>query len=97
VRKYPLKIEKQKKLYIFYLEIKMPSEKRTLANEPASRFTRGRQARITWENTPWSLDDRDLRNLLDYLGNSTDPWERSLIPLVEADAVERLRLGKKMN
>lgn len=66
-----------------------------VTNEPIAKRTRAKQARITWENTPWHVDDRDLKDLLAYLLLSTDPWERSLIPAVEKDAIERLRLRNK--
>jgi len=64
-------------------------------NEPIAKRTRAKQARITWENTPWGVDDRDLKDLLSYLLLSNDPWERSLIPAVEKDAIERLRIRNK--
>jgi hypothetical protein len=63
--------------------------------EPIAKRTRGKQARITWENTPWHVDDRDIKDLLDYLNNSEDEWERSLIPAVEKDAIERVQLRRK--
>lgn len=66
-----------------------------VSNEPIAKRTRGKQARITWENTPWHIDDRDIQDLLAYLLLSNDPWERSLIPAVEKDAIERQRLRNK--
>jgi hypothetical protein len=67
----------------------------TLPDEPIAKRTRGKQARITWENTPWGVADRDLKDLLEFLHASNDPWERSLIPAVEKDAIERLSLRNK--
>jgi len=58
-------------------------------NEPVAKRTRAQKARITWENTPWHVDDRDLKDLLAFLLLSDDPWERSLIPAVEKDAIDR--------
>lgn len=46
-------------------------------------------AKATWENTPWHIADADLADLLDFLNKSDDPWERSLIPAVEKDAIDR--------
>jgi hypothetical protein len=66
-----------------------------LTSEPIAKRTRGKQARITWENTPWGVADRDLKDLLEFLHASNDPWERSLIPAVEKDAIERHRLRNK--
>jgi hypothetical protein len=63
--------------------------------EPIAKRTRAKQARITWENTPWGVADRDLADLLEFLHASNDPWERSLIPAVEKDAIERLSLRNK--
>ena len=54
----------------------------------ASR-TRSKMAKATWENTPWHIADADLADLLDFLNKSDDPWERSLIPAVEKDAIDR--------
>jgi len=54
----------------------------------ASR-TRSKMAKATWENTPWHVADADLADLLDFLNKSDDPWERSLIPAVEKDAIDR--------
>jgi hypothetical protein len=59
------------------------------ASSPIARRTRSKKERATWENTPWTVDDRDLADLLDFLHQSEDPWERSLIPAVEKDAIER--------
>lgn len=56
---------------------------------PVAQRTRSKMQRITWENTPWHVDDRDLDDLLGFLRESDDPWERSLIPAVERDAIER--------
>ena len=56
---------------------------------PVAQRTRSKLNRITWENTPWHVDDRDLKDLLTFLLLSDDPWERSLIPAVEKDAIER--------
>jgi hypothetical protein len=56
---------------------------------PVAQRTRSKMQRITWENTPWHVDDRDLVDLLAFLLLSDDPWERSLIPSVEKDAIER--------
>ena len=66
-----------------------------VSNEPIAKRTRGKQARITWENTPWGVADRDIADLLEFLHASNDPWERSLIPAVEKDAIERQRLRNK--
>jgi len=59
------------------------------ASSPIARRTRSKQQRATWENTPWTVADADLADLLDFLHQSEDPWERSLIPAVEKDAIER--------
>ena len=56
---------------------------------PVAQRTRSKMQRITWENTPWHIDDRDIVDLLAFLLLSDDPWERSLIPAVEKDAIDR--------
>jgi len=56
---------------------------------PVAKRTRSKQQRATWENTPWAVDDKDIADLLDFLRKSDDPWERSLIPAVEKDAIDR--------
>ena len=56
---------------------------------PVAHRTRSKMQRITWENTPWHVDDRDIVYLLAFLLLSDDPWERSLIPAVEKDAIDR--------
>ena len=33
--------------------------------------------------------DKDLVRRLDFLRNSDDPWERSLVPEVEKDAIQQ--------
>jgi hypothetical protein len=43
-----------------------------------------------WENTPWGVADKDITDLLTFLRESDDPWERSLIPEVEKDAISRM-------
>jgi hypothetical protein len=72
-----------------------PVATRAVTDEPIAKRTRAKQARITWENTPWGVADRDLADLLEFLHASNDPWERSLIPAVEKDAIERLSLRNK--
>lgn len=67
---------------------------KNIPDEPIAARTRAKTARITWENTPWHVDDRDLCELLEYLQNSKDQWERSLIPAVEKDAIQRMLLRK---
>ena len=57
---------------------------------PVARRTRSKQQRATWENTSWTVADADLADLLDFLRKSDDPWERSLIPAVEKDAIDRM-------
>lgn len=59
------------------------------STESIAKRTRSKTARITWENTPWHIDDKDIKDLLAFLLLSDDPWERSLIPAVEADAIKR--------
>lgn len=59
------------------------------ATSPIARRTRSKQQRATWENTPWAVADADIADLLDFLKKSDDPWERSLIPAVEQDAIQR--------
>jgi len=57
---------------------------------PVSRRTRSKLQRATWENTPWGVADKDITDLLTFLRESDDPWERSLIPEVEKDAISRM-------
>lgn len=57
---------------------------------PVARRTRSKIQRATWENTAWGVDDKDISDLLDFLRKSDDPWERSLIPAVEKDAIDRM-------
>ena len=57
--------------------------------QTVSSRTRSKMAKATWENTPWHVADADLADLLDFLNKSDDPWERSLIPAVEKDAIDR--------
>ena len=59
------------------------------AASPVAQRTRSKQQRATWENTPWGVADKDIADLLDFLRKSEDPWERSLIPAVEKDAIDR--------
>ena len=59
------------------------------AASPVAQRTRSKQQRATWENTPWGVADADIADLLDFLRKSDDPWERSLIPAVEKDAISR--------
>lgn len=59
------------------------------AASPVAQRTRSKQQRATWENTPWGVADADIADLLDFLHKSDDPWERSLIPAVEKDAISR--------
>jgi hypothetical protein len=56
---------------------------------PVAQRTRSKQHRATWENTPWGVADADIADLLDFLYKSDDPWERSLIPGVEKNAISR--------
>ena len=69
------------------------------AEAPVSmaKRTRSHTQRATWENTPWRVDDKDIRDLLAYLLLSNDPWERSLIPQVEKDAIAREAKRSKKN
>lgn len=57
---------------------------------PVARRTRSKLQRATWENTPWGVADKDIVDLLAFLRESNDPWERSLIPEVEKDAIIRM-------
>lgn len=57
---------------------------------PVARRTRSKIQRATWENTPWGVADKDIADLLAFLRESDDPWERSLIPEVEKDAISRM-------
>ena len=57
---------------------------------PVARRTRSKLQRATWENTAWGVDDKDIADLLAFLRESDDPWERSLIPEVEKDAISRM-------
>ena len=57
---------------------------------PVARRTRSKIQRATWENTPWGVADKDIADLLTFLRESDDPWERSLIPEVEKDAISRM-------
>lgn len=57
---------------------------------PVARRTRSKLQRATWENTTWAVADKDVNDLLDFLRKSDDPWERSLIPAVEKDAIDRM-------
>ena len=71
----------------------------TAAEAPVgmAKRTRSHTQRATWENTPWRVDDKDIRDLLAYLLLSNDPWERSLIPEVEKDAIAREAKRSKKN
>ena len=68
---------------------KLEQEAPKRATSPIARRTRSKQQRATWENTPWAVADADIADLLDFLKKSDDPWERSLIPAVEQDAIQR--------
>lgn len=63
---------------------------------PIAKRTRSKQQRATWESSPWAVADADIADLLDFLKRSDDPWERSLIPAVEQDAIERFAKRTKM-
>lgn len=70
-------------------KVAAPMPIRARSPSPVARRTRSKQQRATWENTPWTVADADLADLLDFLRKSDDPWERSLIPAVEKDAISR--------
>ena len=76
-------------------EVKQEAPKR--ATSPIAQRTRSKHHRATWENTPWGVADADIADLLDFLKKSDDPWERSLIPAVEQDAIERHAKRAKMS
>ena len=59
---------------------------------PIAARTRHKIARKNWIS---SIADADIDDLLQFLRNSTDPWERSLIPEVERDAIERFTARNK--
>jgi non-ribosomal peptide synthetase component F len=59
---------------------------------PIAARTRHKIARKNWES---SIADADIDDLLQFLRNSTDPWERSLIPEVEKDAIQRFAARNK--
>ena len=54
-----------------------------------AKRTRSHMARANWENNPVAGQDKDLVRRLDFLRNSDDPWERSLVPEVEKDAIQQ--------
>ena len=59
---------------------------------PIAARTRHKIARKNWIS---SIADADIDDLLQFLRNSTDPWERSLIPEVERDAIQRFTARNK--
>jgi len=69
---------------------KMPANVPASSPSPVARRTRSKLQRATWENTPWGVADKDIADLLTFLRQSDDPWERSLIPEVEKDAISRM-------
>jgi len=68
----------------------MPVSVKARSPSPVARRTRSKIQRAIWEKTPWSDADKDLADLLNFLRESNDPWERSLIPAVEKDAIDRM-------
>jgi predicted glycoside hydrolase/deacetylase ChbG (UPF0249 family) len=54
-----------------------------------AKRTRSRVALANWESDPDAAQDKDLVRRLDFLRNSDDPWERSLVPEVERDAIQQ--------
>ena len=56
---------------------------------PVARHTRSKTARANWESQPWVAEDADINHRLKFLRASDDPWERSLIPAVEQEAIQR--------
>lgn len=63
---------------------------------PVAKRTRSKAQRAAWEKQPWSVADADINDLISFLKESTDPWERSLIPEVEKDAIARFAKRAKM-
>lgn len=66
------------------LKITIPVEGASVAKR-----TRSRMARSVWESEPLSAQDQEIVRRLDFLRNSDDPWERSLVPEVENDAIQQ--------
>ena len=63
---------------------------------PVAKRTRSKAQRAAWEKQPWSVADADINDLISFLKESNDPWERSLIPEVEKDAIARFAKRAKM-
>lgn len=66
------------------LKITIPVEGASVAKR-----TRSRTARSVWESEPLSAQDAEIVRRLDFLRNSDDPWERSLVPEVEKEAIQQ--------
>lgn len=64
------------------LKITIPVEGASVAKR-----TRSHKARSVWESEPPTAEDMEIVRRLDFLRNSDDPWERSLVPEVEREAI----------
>jgi hypothetical protein len=59
------------------------------APSPVAKRTRSKIQLSVWENQPFVAEDADIKRRLDFLRASDDPWERSLVPAVEQEIVQR--------
>jgi len=75
--------------YPVYPATPQMSLKVTIPGAPVAKRTRSQKARSVWESEPWTDQDKEIIRRLDFLRNSDDPWERSLVPEVERDAIQQ--------
>ena len=76
--------------------VAQPTSQPMRSASPVAKRTRSKAQRAAWEKQPWSVADADINDLISFLKESTDPWERSLIPEVEKDAIARFAKRAKM-